>query len=147
MNDSTNSNLVCTAPLYMRIVTLFIAIIGYVLIFALVDKRVIELSLILWTYMLVRMQVYSPDLVVHDTGVEINRYGFKTFLRWQDIQSVRVSRLNSQIFPTTIPRWLRLLVYDSLLINSWRANYEVTMKLIAERSQTNASQMTQRVYE
>ena len=147
LSDTQKTNVACTAPLYMRILTLVIAIVGYVIILTMIDKRVTELSLIFWTYMLIRMQLISPDLVVHDTGVEINRYGFKTFLRWQDIQGVRVSRLNSQIFPATIPRWLRVIVYDSLLINVWRENYKVAMELIEERSRMNDQQTTQRVYE
>jgi hypothetical protein len=93
------------------------------------------------------MQFFAPDLVVYESGIELNRYGFKTFLRWQDIQYVRVSRFNSQIFPATIPRWLRWLLYDSLLINSWRENYKTAMKLIEERTQAASTQFTNRVYD
>ncbi|MDQ7026502.1 MAG: hypothetical protein Q9P01_18700 [Anaerolineae bacterium] len=148
MNETKTHGLACITPLYMRLATVMIGIIGYVAIFTVVDERVTILSLIFWTYILVRIQFYAPDLVVYDSGIELNRYGFKTFWRWQDIQYVRVGRFNSQIFPTTIPRWLRLILgYDSLLINSWRGNYKAAMQLVEERVQTANEQVTQRVYE
>lgn len=134
--------------MYMRLASVMIAIIGYMLIFTVVDERVTILSFIFWTYILVRIQFYAPDMVVYESGIELNRYGFKTFWRWQDIQHVRVSRFNSQIFPTRIPRWLRLVLgYDSLLINSWRGNYKTAMKLVEERVQAANEQVTNRVYE
>ena len=147
MNEFETKSIACYTPLYMRVAMVLIAIIGYVIIFRWVDERVTTLCFIFWTYMLLRIQLYAPDFVVHDTGIEVNRYGFKTFLRWQDIEHVRVSRFNSQIFPATIPRWLRLLVYDSLLINAWRENYKTAMKLVEERTKSANEQVTHRVYE
>ena len=147
MNNAYDEGLPCVARPHTRWFTLVITIIGYVLIFTLAPDRAVELTAVFWTYVILRMQFFSPDLVVYDSGVEVRRYGFKTFLRWTDIRYVRVSRFNSQIFPTTIPRWLRVLVYDSLLINSWRDNYKTALELIEERALSSPEQITNRVYD
>lgn len=135
----------CVVPRHIKIFWLAFAAVVALLIMAFLRDNWMVWGLFI--YMALRVPLYSPDVQVFSDGIEVNRFGFKNFLHWSDIRGVRVSKLNSQIFPQGIPNWMGWLFYDFLLINFWRTNYKEAMEFIDQQAEM-ARQLNQgRVYE
>jgi hypothetical protein len=134
----------CIVPRRVKLLWIAVGITAALLIFWLQRENWLLWGLL--TYMALRVPLYSPDVYVYSDGVEVNRFGFKNFLYWTDIRGVRVSKLNSQIFPKGIPNWIGWLLYDFLLINFWRTNYKEAMEYISDNVNTTQQLQQGRVY-
>ncbi len=134
----------CVVPRRIKLFWIGLGLVVALLIFWLQRENWLLWGLV--GYMSLRVPLYSPDVYVYSDGVEVNRFGFKNFLHWTDIRGVRVSKLNSQIFPSGIPNWVGWLFYDFLLINFWRTNYKEAMDYIAEHVDTTQQLQQGRVY-
>ncbi len=135
----------CIVPRHIKV--MWIAFAAVVALLILWLQRENWMVWALFIYMTLRVPLYSPDVQVYSDGVEVNRFGFKNFLHWSDIRGVRVSKLNSQIFPRNISNWVGWLFYDFLLINFWRTNYKDAMEYIKNHVETTQQLNQGRVYE
>jgi len=134
----------CIVPRRIKLLWIGFGLLVALLIFWFQRENWIMWALLI--YMSLRVPLYSPDIKVYSDGIEVRRFQFKNFLYWTDIRGVRVSKLNSQIFPKNIPNWVGWLFYDFLLINFWRTNYDEAMKFISENVDTTQQLQQGRIY-
>lgn len=79
----------------------------------------------------------SPSLlIVDDTGMEVHIFGWRCFLRWQDIDGVVVNRYQTFVYSNQLP-WVSylgsipLFRFQRLFAIHWRfTNYQVALEKI-----------------
>ncbi len=134
-------------PVKVRILTFLIWILGYAVIFLYLPERVWLVGTILWTVVQLRGLLYSPEITVYENGIQTNRLGIKHFTHWRDISHVRVGEINSQIHPDGIHKLVKMFLYNNLLINKWRHNYEQGIKIIQQNVEQAQETFPERAYE
>ena len=134
-------------PISIRMLSLLINIIGYIVIFMLVPDRAFVLALIFWSLIQFRAILYAPEMTVYKHGIETNRFGIRHFTHWHEVEHFRKGEILSQVYPSGINKHVRRFLYSNLLINKWRRNYDQAIEMIEENLEATQSDMPERVYE
>lgn len=135
------------APLPIRLLSLGIALAGYLVIFLFLDERVFFFSFILWTAIHMRGVFYAPELTVYSTGIETQRFGIRHFTHWHDIHAIHIGEYVSQIYPKNIHPLTKYFLYSYLMIIFWRSNYKEAMEIVKNNVQQAQELKPRRVYE
>jgi hypothetical protein len=143
--QATNEGLHLRAPLQIRLISLLIAIAGYVTIFVFLQDSTLALSIIFWTFVQIRGLFYAPEMTIYPDGIETSRFGFRRFTHWRDIASVRVGNYICQIYPKNIHPIIKYLLYSYLMIIFWRSNYKAGIAII--ENNVEQTKIPQRVSE
>lgn len=145
--QSSDEGLRLEVPLLVRFISLLISLAGYIVVFTLVPERALILALIFWSVVQFRAILYAPEITVYQQGIETNRFGFRHFTYWHDIDHFRKGELHSQIYPASINNYVKRFLYSNLLINKWRHNYDEAIKMIEENIEAVQEKSPERVYE
>ena len=136
----------CYSPIWSKGLVIVVAVlIGYFL-----NYRVLDNSILGWiclSLFLMRIPFYSPDMIVYDEGIETNRFGFKHFLKWSDIEHIRVGTINCLLRPRNIPSFVKMMFYDSILINGWHTNFSEVREKLKENQGAAGAMLPQRAYD
>ena len=142
----TEQGILCVVPRPIKALIVVGALLfAYVGVVQILNNH--PLGWILWLYMFARIPFYSPDLVIYETGIMVDRFGVQRFLKWDDIRHIYVGKFNTLIYPQTIPQHLRIFFYNYLSINFWRTNYKEASRIIKENYLEQIENPVQRVYE
>ena len=135
------------APLHIRLLSWFMALLGYLSILLFLQDRTLFFSLIIWTAIHLRGVFYAPELTVYANGIETHRFGIRHFTHWRDIQAIHIGEYVSQIYPKNIHPATRYLLYSYLMVMFWRSNYKEAMQIVKNNVRQAQELLPQRVYE
>jgi hypothetical protein len=85
-------------------------------------------------------------MTIHPHGIETRRLFWRHFTSWDEMAHVRFGEFNSQIYPATLNPLVKILLYNNLMIMSWRKNYKEAIALMREQLEQRESR-PQRAYE
>jgi hypothetical protein len=145
--QATGQGIRLEVPFVVRVFSLLISVLGYVLIFLFVPERAFILALIFWSTVQCRSIFYAPEITVYDNGIETNRLGIRHFTYWREIDYFRQGELHSQIYPQGINKYVRRFIYSNLLINKWRRNYTEAIDIIKRNVEEAQEALPERVYD
>lgn len=145
MEQTKTNGIECYSPAWSKALVILLSIIvGYVLVYQVLDNNILGWVFLL--YVVIRIPFYSPDVIVYDEGVDVDRFGFKRFLAWDDLEYIRVGTINCQLHPRNLPKWVQWMVYDSILINSWHSNFKQVREKLEENQGKAGRMPPQRSY-
>lgn len=118
-----NKSIICRNPPVIKGIN-----IGFMLLwlFGMLSKQFGDnlFAWMVWFYLLIRLPLMFPDLVVYDEGIEVKRFFVKHFLFWSDISDIYRGSIHVRIYPKNIPFFIKLIIYESFFVMFWCKNFE-----------------------